>query len=72
MGSPVFSEVAASPVNFYLCNCHLFWDPAFNDVKFVQTYELLLQLNNLMNPRAAAADPLRRLQQRAGVCRVGL
>lgn len=23
-------------------------------------------------PRAAAADPLRRLQQRAGVCRVGL
>ena len=46
MGSPVFSEVAASPVNF----CHLFWDPAFNDVKFVQTYELLLQLNNLMNP----------------------
>mgnify|MGYP007129820294 CR=1 FL=1 len=36
-------------MNFYLCNCHLFWDPAFNDVKFVQTYELLLQLNNLMN-----------------------
>lgn len=33
---------------FYLCNCHLFWDPNFSDVKLVQCYQLMTQIHALV------------------------
>ena len=38
----------SSPIDFYLCNSHLFWDPNFNDVKLVQTFDLLQQIQSVM------------------------
>lgn len=35
-------------IPFYLCNCHLFWDPKYSDVKLVQSYQLLTQIQALM------------------------
>ena len=32
------------PTQFYLVNCHLFWDPRFPDVKLQQAFELMKQL----------------------------
>ena len=32
------------PTQFYLTNCHLFWDPRFPDVKLQQSLELMRQL----------------------------
>lgn len=39
---------AAPPIPFFLCNCHLFWDPKFSDVKLVQALQLLLQIRGIL------------------------
>lgn len=35
-------------IPFYLCNCHLFWDPKYSDVKLIQSYQLITQIQALM------------------------
>ena len=47
---PYFSilSIDQQPITFYLCNCHLFWDPKYSDVKLVQAYQLLIQIQLLM------------------------
>ena len=40
--------VDMAPTSFFLCNCHLFWDPKFSDVKLVQAFQLLTQIQSVL------------------------